>query len=222
MIINEITEHCRIQISDIRIASEFQVRTRGLDQEHVDDLVDAIREDPSSVPPVVVSRLTTQEGTSCDATYLLLDGFHRCEAYRKLELNVIPARVVGDFSESQALVYVLENVNRHTAKKLSTCDKRQIVLDFLMMCPEEIDSSHNELARKLGFSAPFVAKVINNNQARIESIKQRFLLSRLSHEDLIEALCASNRPLTHEQEDRLLNWLSSARLTNNLSVTSSC
>jgi ParB-like chromosome segregation protein Spo0J len=78
-----------VRVEDLKTSPGIQARSRGINTEHVRELVEVIRARPEFVAehPLV--------GTKTATGILVLDGEHRLAAYKTLKIPTCPVRLVG-------------------------------------------------------------------------------------------------------------------------------
>jgi hypothetical protein len=141
---------CELPLDTLSLLREFQMRT-GLDDSHVEDMAAAIR-DRKKLPRVKVYRLK-------DGRLIVVDGFHRCEAYRRAGVRSIPCDVTpgtwfGAFCAASAAN------KEHLGLKRSNSDKRRAVEQFLAALTKQGEAwMDSRIASHVGVSHVFVAKV---------------------------------------------------------------
>lgn len=140
-----------ISLKKLSLLREFQMRLYGLDEQHVRDLVEAIRDSDrkDDIPPVIVYRLK-------DGRLIVVDGFHRCEAYLRLQMWVIPCVVVaGTWFEAFCAASAANK--EHNALKRSNKDKRRAVECFVAALKGEGQAwTNRRIAQHVGVSSRMV------------------------------------------------------------------
>lgn len=134
-------------IKEITQRKELQPRDK-LNKNHVHDLKDLIKEG-KELPPVVIAEL--------DGEYLLVDGFHRLEAYRLARVERVPVdiRTGLDWKAARLLAFRL---NATHGLALEKHEKTRMVRE-LLHDPDYGEYSNRELARALGVSHTLVNNV---------------------------------------------------------------
>ncbi len=146
------TSHNQFSLQDlgiVQITLDSQVQSRvENDPAVVQEYVDAFSDQDIDVPPIVVFH----DGT----TYLLADGFHRIEAFKRLGRTTIACRVFpGGLRD--AVLYSLGANAEHGLRRMPA-DKRKAVLKMLND-PEWGSWSDREIAARCKVSRPFVANL---------------------------------------------------------------
>ncbi len=146
-------------IEALMLDPALQPRVGGLDREHIR----ALQESPYTWPPVVA---VEQNGK-----YLLVDGFHRLQAARDLDLESIRVRLVpippdGDL---HALAFSL---NASHGRPLSLVDRRAFAQRLLRVRPELSD---REIGRRAGLAGNTVSAIRQRleQSAQIEHTQER-------------------------------------------------
>jgi uncharacterized ParB-like nuclease family protein len=138
-----------LPLDQITIHDEIQVRLEGLDEEWIETLVNVL-ENGGELTPVEVY----QDG----AHYILADGFHRVEAYKRTTATQVKALVrSGGYAGA---VERAEEANLEHGLQLTTESKRHILLRRLQRGHPWAELSDRELARRLGVSAPTIGNWI--------------------------------------------------------------
>lgn len=146
------------ELTDLVLDPRLQIRTGGLDDEHVATLADM---PAASLPPIDV----VYEAAS--KTSWLVDGFHRLEAARRRGETTVVARVFqGDFRD--ALLLALGANSSHGLRR-TNADKARAV-DTLLADDEWKLWANTEIAERCGVSEGFVR---NRRADRGESPKVR-------------------------------------------------
>lgn len=166
-----------LNIDEIGIDQEFQMRVSGYDMAHVQDTIEDFQ-DNKDIPPIEVVWLTDER------RYQIVEGFHRLRAQTQLGRYEIEAKVVGELPRKEALLWTLKTVNEHKAKKLTREDKESKLLRILRLEPSLLDKSYREIGRECGLSAPFVKKVIDKNKVEVQTLKDKTLTSLVPTEEL--------------------------------------
>lgn len=131
-----------LSLSQLRPDDEFQPRSAGLVEAHVQLLLES---DPASWPPLLV---TPHAGGGYD----LIDGFHRFEAARRLGLTTLPCRVdpAADYFSGVA-------ANTRHGLPLSAADRKAAARWLAELEP---DLSYRELGRRVGLSDKTVKRAL--------------------------------------------------------------
>jgi ParB-like chromosome segregation protein Spo0J len=148
-----------INVWELAIDSSLQPRVGGIDADHVRTL----EETPESWPPLKVVR----QGES----YLLVDGYHRLEAAKNLELESIRVEVV-DVTPAEDLHELAFALNAAHGRPLSLTDRRAFADRLLRTQPHLAD---REIARRCGLAANTVGAIRGRleESAQIEQTTER-------------------------------------------------
>jgi hypothetical protein len=148
-----------ISVQELRVDPSLQPRVDGVDAEHVR----ALEETPEDWPTLKV--------VQHDRRYLLVDGFHRLEAGRNLELESVRVEVLdtpldGDL---HALAFAL---NAAHGRPLSLDDRRAFAERLLRGHPYLAD---REIGRRCGLSGNTVGAIRKRleESAQIEHAQER-------------------------------------------------
>jgi len=155
----------QIALSAIRVEPDkYQLRANGLDDDHIADLRETLRE--TELEPVEL--VQTEEGQ-----LILAHGFHRYEAYRLEARSTLPALIFPG-TEIDAFDRAVAANQKHGLKR-TNADKRNWVVRILLHPVRGAEWSNNEIARRAGVSAPFVGKVRKELEEaqQIEPVTQR-------------------------------------------------
>lgn len=140
-------ETLKVQIKGIQRKKALQVRLNGINQDTVEQYAVAVQEG-DVFPPLVVFKVE-------DGTYVLVDGYHRYEALRRLQFEEATVEVhTGTFDE--ALDYARFTSNRKNGQRLSRADLWSLV-EAVVTDPRHMHKSDQLLAKLCGCSAPTVA-----------------------------------------------------------------
>ena len=137
-----------VEIAALTLDEELFPRER-LDPETVDDYTEQMQEEGARFPPirVIMDR---------DGNLFLVDGWHRCEAARRLRYTKLHARVrSGDWSD--AVEAAAASNTRHGLKR-TNADKRKAV-EMLLALPKWAEASDREIAKHCGITHPTVAAI---------------------------------------------------------------
>jgi hypothetical protein len=147
------------RIDELVVEASLQPRVRGVDAGHVR----ALEERPDSWPPLKVVRR--------HGSYLLVDGYHRLEAAKKLGLGTIRVEVV-EASPDADLHELAFELNSTHGRPLSLADRRAFAERMLRGQPHLAD---REIARRSGLSANTVGSVRRHleESAQIEQTAER-------------------------------------------------
>ncbi len=151
-----------LPLSRIVIDEAIQVRMDGLDSERVEQYT-IIVENGGEMAPIIVFE-------DADGAYLLADGFHRVEAYRRAGRDVIQAQVKKGGYE--AAYEFAEDANLEHGLAYSNDDKKNILRRRIRQGRTWFEwsgdgilnprVSYNEMARQLGVSQPTITSWVNN------------------------------------------------------------
>ncbi len=140
-----------LRLNQVVVDDDIQPRAKGLDQKHVDELADALR-DGKKLPPVVVYDVG-------DA-FLLSEGFHRHAAYTQAKKTHIPCEVRAGTREECKLNALASNQG-HGLKR-TNADKLRALVEVAAMQPKWSDG---KIADFIGVSRNFV----NENRPQLSS-----------------------------------------------------
>lgn len=141
---------CELPLDTLSLLREFQMRT-GLDDSHVEDMAAAIRE-RKKLPRVKVYRLK-------DGRLIVVDGFHRCEAYRRAGVRSIPCDVTPGTWFGAFCAATAAN-KEHLGLKRSNSDKRRAVECFLAALAKEGQAwTNRRVAEHVGVSPDLVDRI---------------------------------------------------------------
>lgn len=150
-----------LNITDLVIDPQLQMREQGLNDEHVNDLVEAIKQD-KVLPKVQIRRIK-------DRGDFVTDGFHTVEAHRVAGCSKVPVNIRNGTWEDAVMDAAIANQEHHALKR-SNKDKRRAVQMFLSVCP---NWSGAKIAQELGVSDTLVndvRKEHSNNDELTESV----------------------------------------------------
>lgn len=131
-----------VEIDSIIVDEAFQCRVTR-DDDHLEQMVDALRESPGCLPRIDLVEVA-------GLGKVLVNGFARLEAHQRLNLSKIPATVIkGD--RWQAILACAEANKDQLGRHRTTADKRKAVDTMLR---ESVESgkklSDREIARHVG------------------------------------------------------------------------
>jgi hypothetical protein len=139
-----------LTLDEIRLDGGTQARL-GLNSLHVKLLTELLEEDDAiELDPIVIYH----DGEN----YWLADGFHRFNAYRDRQKEVISCRIIKGTRREAVLFAVGANEEHKTALKRSNKDKQNAVR-MLLEDPEWQNWSDAEIARICKVSQPMVSKL---------------------------------------------------------------
>jgi hypothetical protein len=136
-----------LKITDLVIDPQLQMRAQGLNEEHVNDLVEAIKQG-KELPKVQVRRIK-------DRGDFVTDGFHTIEAHGVAGNTKVAVDVKNGTWEDAVLDAALAN-QEHLGLKRSNKDKRRAVVMLLSVRP---NWSGAKIAQELGVSDTLVNDV---------------------------------------------------------------
>jgi hypothetical protein len=131
----------------------FQVRVKGLDEDHVEALVAECESNSTSLPPVVLARRETAEGV----TYFIVDGHHEVEAQYRAGRDRVSAAVV-DLTDKDAIDLAWDR-NRQNSKNLTLEDR---VAHFERLRKRQPPIPKGEIARICGLSRSTIWRLEND------------------------------------------------------------
>lgn len=138
-----------INISQFIIDDALQPRCEGVDEAHVRALVEV----PDSWPPVAIVQ-------NAQGERILVDGFHRLEAARRLGLATIPARVI-EFPCDGDLFRLAFELNAAHGKPLSLADRKAYARRLIGSQP---NLSDREIGRRTGIHHETVGALRSENR----------------------------------------------------------
>lgn len=137
-----------VDIDTIR-AEGTQLLERGIDQEHVDEMVEHLFDDHAHAPPIDLYF----DGS----VHWIGDGYHRHAAYVEAGRHHIPA-IVRPGTKRDALLHSLTQANRTHGLKRTNAQKREAVARLLR--DEEWSKwTDREIARRVGVGHPLVGQI---------------------------------------------------------------
>ncbi len=141
-----------LPLTDIHLDPALQPRVNGLDDSHVQTLMDA----PDAWPPLVI--------IPHDGRNVLADGFHRYEAARRLGLDAVPVEVMPAPPDSDLAALAFDLNARH-GRPLSLADRKAFATHALAGNPALSD---REIGRRCGLSDKTIAGVRREMEADAE------------------------------------------------------
>jgi hypothetical protein len=150
-----------LKITDLVIDPRLQMRAKGLNEEHVNDLVEAIKQG-KELPKVQVRRIK-------DRGDFVTDGFHTLEAHGVAGFTKVAVDIKHGSWEDAVLDAALAN-QEHLGLKRSNKDKRRAVEMLLSVRP---NWSGAKIAQELGVSDSLVndvRKEQSNNDELTDSV----------------------------------------------------
>jgi len=137
-----------LPLNQIRVDLGTQMRVERSDGT-IAEYAEAL-ERGDTLPPIIVYKI--------EGEYVLVDGFHRYYAYRKLGRDTILCEIIqGTFDDAREYACC---ANKAHGLRRSEEDKRNAVQTFFGI-PGRDTQTNSEVAKKLGVSVPFVKKVRN-------------------------------------------------------------
>lgn len=151
-----------IPLVDVISDDSIQVRVMGLDQAWVKTLCELI-ENGAEIEPIEVYQQEEQ--------YVLADGFHRVEAYRRMERSEIQAYVrSGGYAGA---LNRAEEANLQHGLQLTLEDKKHILFRRLGRKHEWMNQSYRQIAAQLGVGKSTVQRWIEEYQGLMTSAPKR-------------------------------------------------
>lgn len=137
----------KLKLEQIRVDQRTQLRVAGLQNDVVEEYAEAMRE--GAVFPAV-------EVFYDGSVYWLADGFHRVEAYRRLQVDVVEV-IVRDGTQREAMLHAMQANLRHGLRV--TREDRRNAVQVLLQDPEWSKWSDREIGRRCGVDGKTVAAV---------------------------------------------------------------
>ncbi len=137
----------RFDLDDLVVDEAFQPREGPLNEEHVADMAEALRQDRElQLPPVV----------ACvwGGRHHLTQGFHRVAAYRQAGRETVPCRVIQVAGRADAVVNAMCSNREHRGLRRSNADKRRAAAEVLRVQPGWADG---KVAKEVGVDPKTVA-----------------------------------------------------------------
>ena len=171
-----------VRLDDITVDPGLQPRVRGIDSDHLADMVERLADDPEfDLPPVRLFRIPCCDHEN-EGEHFLSRGFHRVRAYTDAGRETIPA-VVKHGTREDAHIDALASNASHGLKR-SREDKRKAVIDLLKIqseWPAEKRWSDRRIGRHLTVSGPFVASLRTAEGANVCTPSAERLMSDEYH-----------------------------------------
>jgi hypothetical protein len=142
-----------VPIDSICMTDPFQVRVKGLDEDHVETLVAECESGLGVLPSVVLAGRQTPDGV----VHYVLDGHHEVEAQRRAGRDYVRA-VVLDLTDEEAIDLAWDR-NRRNAKNLSLDDR---IAHFERLRERQPPIPKGELARICGLSRSTIYRLSND------------------------------------------------------------
>ena len=121
-----------VPMGEIVVDDSLQPRCDGVSDEHIEALMEAA----GDWPPIVAARV--------DGSLLLVDGFHRFEAARRLRLETVPTSIFEP-AEGTDLFSIAFQLNSRHGRPLALADRKAYARRLLREFPELSD---RELGRR--------------------------------------------------------------------------
>ena len=138
-----------LPVADIAVDDRLQPRCDGLSEEHIA----ALMETPEDWPPIMVAHV--------DGANVIIDGFHRHEAARRLGYESIAAKVFYP-DQNTDLFRIAFSLNIQHGRPLTRRDRNAYAAELLRRNPELSD---RELGRRCGLHHETVGAIRNQRQA---------------------------------------------------------
>lgn len=142
----KLREFPQLPIDQIHLDADMQMRADGLNEEHVEDLCEALRS------RVTLPRLQIR---LVEGKYFLTDGFHTYEAHKREGKKKVYCEVRPGTREDAVIDAAGANQQHHGLKR-SNKDKRRAVSKVLLVFP---DWSARKIADLVGVSHDFVSRI---------------------------------------------------------------
>lgn len=140
-------EPVSIPLDLIMADPQYQPRGGGLVESHVRLLTES---DPTTWPPILVM-------PSTNGAHILIDGFHRLEAARRLNLPALRCRIVPGAGYPEAVA-----ANIAHGLPLSRSDRKDAARWW---AEQEPDLSYREIGRRVGLSDKTVAATLRQGES---------------------------------------------------------
>lgn len=177
----------RFKLSDLKVEPEtFQFREKDTEEHHVNGLVEAIKAGHELDPLTVWKR--------SEDDYVVVDGHHRHEAFRRLRYSRKVKAIVYECSEAEAKLLALKE-NTKTKLPMSTTERQNAA--WRLVCSDH-NYSKAQTARATGVSQRTVANMRSTKRKLDEN---EYILP----DTWLEALRAdkefSSKPMTDEEHE---------------------
>jgi len=152
----------RLELKNIMVKGEVQQRA-GLNQDYIDELSNEIA-NGTELPPVEVYVVARE--------FLLADGFHRLEAYKRVGVDSVEANII-EGTEREAILHAVGANAKHGLRRKNV-DKRHAVMT-LLTDDEWGQWSDCEIARRAQVSPTFISKLkraLGENGFEFSSIRK--------------------------------------------------
>lgn len=154
---NEKPETRNLNIEDVVVDPRLQCRAQGIDDYHAECMAESLRK---GEPIQQRIRVRYVEGRG----YLLTDGHHELEAYKRAGRRTIPAHVLNGSYEDALLDAAAANKQHDkVGLKRTRRDKENAVILTLKVCPSW---SNRRVAAHVGVSDTFVGDIRSKLEAK--------------------------------------------------------
>jgi len=149
-------EYKTLRLSDVEVDYSIQPRVNGLNQDHVDELEAAYRDENAAIEPPVAWQLP-------DESYKLSQGFHRVEGAKRAGRESLKF-VVRKGTDDECAIDAFCSNQSHGLKR-TNADKRRAVERLLKLMPKDSDLA---IANRAGVSDKTVAEARREMMGRSE------------------------------------------------------
>ena len=146
-------EYKTLRLSDVEVDYSIQPRVNGLNQDHVDELEAAYRDENAAIEPPVAWQLP-------DESYKLSQGFHRVEGAKRAGRESLKFVVRTGTADECAIDAACSN-HGHGLKR-TDADKRRAVESLLKLMPK---SSDRDIAERCKVDHKTVGKVRKESES---------------------------------------------------------
>lgn len=144
---NENNNSSEVLISELRI-NPFQPRI-NINMQTLNELITSIEQNGLLQPIVVTEKKE-------DGFYTIVAGHRRCEAFKIMGKNAIPAIIMKNLDDKDlAVLSLTENLMRENLHPIENAIAMKNILD------QEVVESQNKLAEYLGLSKGYISKLLN-------------------------------------------------------------
>lgn len=144
-----------LTLDEVHVDDEFQSRDGGIDEEHVEQIVESLKKKPGSIPRV---KIVEVKGIG----RILVDGFGRYEAHKRAGLKNIQADVTVGSMLDATIAAAQANADQ-VARHRTNADKRRAVQMLLMRLLDAGEEwSDRKVGDTIGVSDKTVASVREN------------------------------------------------------------
>ena len=151
-----------LPLAFIEIDEGLQMR-QGLDQDHVDEMAEHLKDAGHDLPPITVFEGIQGEHGKHQRHYYIGDGNHRLLAYRIAKREHIPVEIRPEQGRAAALRHALGANAEHNALRRTNRDKRKAVLTALRELDDESDRKIAELCRVTHVTVGRIRKELEDN-----------------------------------------------------------